>query len=208
MNSGIYTTLGKDGRASLEIQKSVFIASSKHVTTEKEATDFINSVKKEFSDARHNVYAYTLKEGNITRYSDDGEPQGTGGLPVLDYIRKTGFTDCVVVVTRYFGGILLGKGGLVRAYTGAAQAACSQSGIVSFEKYNTFSLICDYSYLDKIRYEFPLFKVIEDSCDYSDRVKLELAVKENLSDDFSKRLSELFSGKLTLENTGSRFDVI
>ena len=119
----LYTTLGGEGFFEIVIDKSTFLGYAKRVTAEADAVEFINKIKKKHSDARHNVYAYVLKDTNTTRYSDDGEPAGTAGMPVLDVIRKTGFTDAVIVVTRYFGGILLGKGGLVRAYTSAAKGA-------------------------------------------------------------------------------------
>lgn len=208
MNDGIYTTLGKDGKAETEVHKSVFIGSAKHVTTEKEAIDFINLVRKEFSDANHNVYAYTLKNGNITRYSDDGEPQGTAGLPVLDYIRKTGFTDACVVVTRYFGGTLLGKGGLVRAYTDCARLCCENGGIVSFENYFTCEIRTDYSELEKIRYESKFFGVIEDDCEYSDKIVLKFAVKQAHYESLCARFAEVFNGKLNVVKTGERFDKV
>ena len=125
-----YVTIGKEGSATLVEKKSEFIGYAAHVENESEALDFIAKIKHRHSDARHNVYAYVLKKNNIMRYSDDGEPQGTAGMPVLDVIRKTGFTDAVIVVTRYFGGILLGTGGLVRAYSASAKLAVEDAGIL------------------------------------------------------------------------------
>ena len=130
----LYTTLGGEGFFEITIDKSVFYGYAKRVTEEKDAVDFINQIKKKHSDARHNVYAYVLKDTNTTRYSDDGEPAGTAGMPVLDVIRKTGFTDAVIVVTRYFGGILLGKGGLLEIVT-VAQLSCGNlEQLVKFSK--------------------------------------------------------------------------
>lgn len=126
-------------------KRSRFIGAVCPVATEEEAQTFIRARKKEFWDARHNVYAYILDRGNLCRFSDDGEPQGTAGLPVLDVLRKAGLTDCAVVVTRYFGGILLGGGGLVRAYSHAAKLAVDAGGVVLMRPCLTGRVSCDYA---------------------------------------------------------------
>ena len=118
-----YRTLQGQGLAEYEEKRSRFIAVAEFADTEEKALAVLNRVRAENRTARHNVYAYVLREGNRTRYSDDGDPAKTAGMPVLDAIRHAGLTDCVVVVTRYFGGILLGTGGLVRAYSQAAKMA-------------------------------------------------------------------------------------
>ena len=105
------------------------------VSCESDALDFLNKVKKEYPDARHHVYAYVLRENSIMRYSDDREPQGTAGMPVLDAIRKNGCTDVVIVVTRYFGGTLLGTGGLVHAYGSSAVGALEAAEIITYDTY-------------------------------------------------------------------------
>ena len=115
------TTLGREASAEFEEKKSVFIGHAKPVSTEEEALAFIKAKKAEFSDARHNVWAYRLRGDVVMRCSDDGEPQGSAGVPVLDTLKKSGVSDAVIVVTRYFGGILLGAGGLVRAYSHTAK---------------------------------------------------------------------------------------
>ena len=125
----IYKTVRNASEFTIIEKKSEFIGFCAPVKTEEEAIAFVNSVKKKHSAARHNVYAYVLREGNASRFSDDGEPHGTAGMPVLDSIRKAGITDVAVVVTRYFGGILLGTGGLVRAYTAAASGALHEAGV-------------------------------------------------------------------------------
>lgn len=120
-------------RQSAEIEfierKSVFIGYSAIVKNEEEALEIIKQRKKKFADATHNVYAYIIGDGTIARYSDDGEPQGTSGMPTLNAIRMSGITDVCVVITRYFGGILLGAGGLVRAYSTAASMALEAGGV-------------------------------------------------------------------------------
>ena len=119
-----YLTVSEPAEASFIEKCSEFIGYISPVSTSEEAVDFINGIKARHRKAKHNVYAYILRQDNISRYSDDGEPQGTAGMPVLEVLRKRGLTDICVVVTRYFGGILLGGGGLVRAYSHAASLAC------------------------------------------------------------------------------------
>ncbi len=208
MADPIYTTLEKEGRAEYTVERSVFIGSAIRVTNESDAVEYIKKIRKEFSDARHNVYAYLIKDTNVTRYSDDGEPQGTAGLPVLDYLRKSGVSDVCVVVTRYFGGILLGKGGLVRAYTECAKRAAEAAGIVSLVKYTEFKVGVPYPLLEKLRYELSFLGVVEDGADYGNGVTLRLAVKEDGYGEVSKKISELTSGGCAPVVTGSRYDKI
>ena len=136
-----YTTLLQYAKHTYEEKKSVFIGECAPVRSEAEALSFINNIKKKYSDARHHVYAYILRENSIMRFSDDHEPQGTAGMPVLDSMRKRGCTDAVVVVTRYFGGILLGAGGLVRAYSHAARIALDAAHIITYHKYGEYNTI-------------------------------------------------------------------
>ena len=126
-------------------KRSRFIGAIQPVTTEEEALTFIRQRQKQFWDAKHNVYAYILDRGALCRFSDDGEPQGTAGIPVLDVLRKEGLTDCAVVVTRYFGGILLGGGGLVRAYSHAAKLAVDAAGVVEMRRCLLGHVVCDYA---------------------------------------------------------------
>ncbi|MDE6746466.1 MAG: YigZ family protein, partial [Oscillospiraceae bacterium] len=127
MSGGDYSTVRGSADASFTEKKSEFIGHIRHVETEEEAVDFINEIRASHRKAKHNVYAYILREGNTSRYSDDSEPQGTAGVPVLEVLRKEGLTDVCCVVTRYFGGILLGGGGLVRAYSHSAKIAVDAS---------------------------------------------------------------------------------
>lgn len=202
----LYTTLAKEASAELTEKKSVFIGYASPVKTEKEAVDFIAKIRKKHADARHNVYAYQLNGGGIARYSDDGEPQGTAGVPVLDVIKKSGADDCVIVVTRYFGGILLGTGGLVRAYSAAAKLAVDAAEVVTYESFKEFGLSCDYSAYQKLEAELPKYGVKVDSVDYGQNVTLKLAVKAVEFDRFSARIAEMFAGKISPEVTGERFD--
>ena len=145
-----YITVKKVSHFEYEDKKSIFIGQACPVTTEAEAISFIDSVKKKYPDARHHVYAYVLRESSTMRFTDDHEPQGTAGMPVLDVIRKNGCTDVVIVVTRYFGGTLLGTGGLVRAYTAAAIGALEGAEIIRYDIYTNIEIFVSYSDYGKI----------------------------------------------------------
>ncbi len=206
----LYTTLAGEGRDEFEERRSVFIGHAAHVTTEEEAQSFIKQKQKEFTDATHNVWAYRLSGGSSTetaaRYSDDGEPQGSSGLPTLEAIRKKGVFDAVVVTTRYFGGVLLGVGGLIRAYSHAATIALDAAGIITYERYREFMLEVSYSDYQLILQELPRFGVLTDDSEFSDRVTLTLALKAPLYESLSARLCELTAGRAFLMETGERFD--
>lgn len=140
-----YTTIQGTATAEIEEKRSRFIANASFVDNEQAALDFLANIRAQHRTARHNVYAYVLREGNRVRYSDDGEPAKTAGLPVLEAIQHSGITDCIIVVTRYFGGTLLGTGGLVRAYTASATAALQQAKIVTVRSCVSVEITVDYS---------------------------------------------------------------
>lgn len=204
--SSVYITLKGEGSAEFEEKKSLFIGNAKHVETEDEAMDFIKSVKKQYPDATHNCWGYILKRGIIARYSDDGEPQGTAGLPILESIRKNGVDDAVVVVTRYFGGILLGAGGLVRAYSHAAKIGLEAAEIVTYEKYTEFTLECSYADHRRLMSVFPSYGVITDDTEFCDFVHMRLAVKRSLFDSLCAKINEFSGGRCHAENISERFD--
>lgn len=199
-------TLGKEASAELTEKKSVFIGYAAPVNSEEEAIAFVQAIKKKHADARHNVYAYSLNHGGIARYSDDGEPQGTAGIPVLDIIRKGGFTDAVIVVTRYFGGILLGAGGLVRAYSAAAKLAVDAAGIVTYERYRAFTLTVNYSDHGKLTTLLADADPLRDGIDFSDNVVLSLALPVGDYDAFKTKVTDLTAGRAVFTETGDRFD--
>jgi uncharacterized YigZ family protein len=202
----LYTTLKHEASAEFIEKKSRFIGYAKPVATEDEALEFIKAIRSKHADATHNVFAYHLRGGAIARYSDDGEPQGTAGIPVLDVIKKSGADDCAVVVTRYFGGTLLGAGGLVRAYAKGAKIAIDAAEVVTYELYTEFYVICDYSAYQKIVAELYKYEVITDSTDFGAEITLKLAVRSTRYPEYVKRLSELFAGRITPIVTGERFD--
>jgi uncharacterized YigZ family protein len=176
-------------------KKSVFIGFSTTVKNEEEALSIIKSKKKEYADATHNVYAYIIGE-TIARYSDDNEPQGTAGMPVLNSIRMSGITDVLVVVTRYFGGILLGAGGLVRAYSTAASMALEAGGTALFEDYCVMKIKCTYSDYGRINTELLNVNAIIDNTSFEDEVILDFAVREEIYYDFLDKITDTFSGRI------------
>ena len=202
----LYTTLAGEGVDEFEEKRSLFIGHAKHVTSEEEAQEYVKQKKKEYSDATHNCWAYLLKGGIVARYSDDGEPQGTAGVPMLEAIRKSGVSDCVVVVTRYFGGVLLGAGGLVRAYSHGTKIALDAAKIVTYEKYAELKLDCTYSDYQKYAVILPTFGAIIDDTDFSDRVVIKFAVKETVVDALLTKITEMSGGRDKPEITGERFD--
>ncbi len=202
----LYTTLRGEGSDAFEEKRSEFICHAKHIENEEEAMEFVKLKKKEYADATHNCWAYLLRGGTVARYSDDGEPQGTAGVPMLETIRKSGVTDAVVVVTRYFGGILLGAGGLVRAYSHGAKTALDAAKIVTYEKYVEFLLECSYSEYQKYAVILPVFAAIIDGTEFTDRVKVRFAVKETAIASLSAKITEMSGGRDKLERIGERFD--
>ena len=188
-------TLARDVSVEMEERKSIFIGHAAPVSSEEEARRYIDEKKREFHDATHNVYAYMLSDGALARYSDDGEPQGTAGMPVLNVVKMSGASDLVVVVTRYFGGILLGAGGLVRAYTASAKLAVDEAGLAVFEPYDIFRIEVSYSDYQKLTAALPKIGVSEDACDFAENVIVTAAVEKTRADELQKNLSELTFGK-------------
>lgn len=205
-NPELYITLAGEGSDEFEEKRSLFIGQAKHITTEEEAMEFVRLKKKEYADATHNCWAYILKGGIVARYSDDGEPQGTAGVPMLEAIRKSGVCDCVVVVTRYFGGVLLGAGGLVRAYSHGTKIALEAAKIVTYERYTEFKIDCTYSDYQKYSAVLPSFGAIIDDTDFSDRVVIRFAVKDTSVATLAEKITEMSGGKDKAERIGSRFD--
>lgn len=202
----IYVTVKGDGVARFEEKRSIFIGYARHVTDEESANAFIKEIKDKHKDATHNVFGYVMHGGILCRYSDDGEPAGTAGKPVLDVIKKSGVDDVAVVVTRYFGGTLLGTGGLVHAYSLGAKLALDDAGVVQFENYAVFEMVCSYSDYQRISLELDRRGAIIDYTDFSDSVRLGFAVKADFASDISSKIVEISSGKSTAAKIGERFD--
>ena len=147
-----YKTVANEAKTLLVREKSKFITHVMPVDNEPDAIAYLNKIRSEYPDARHNVYAYVIDENNIFRYSDDGEPSGTAGMPVLDTIRKSGIVDVIVVVTRYFGGVLLGTGGLVHAYGNSASQGLKEAKVVLRQLCDIINIRVDYTMLGKMQY--------------------------------------------------------
>ncbi len=201
-----FTTVEHEGSEEFEERKSLFIGHAIPIKSADEALEFIKQKKREYADATHNVFAYILEDGRIAKYSDDGEPQGTAGMPVLDTIKKCNVDGVCVVVTRYFGGILLGAGGLVRAYAHAAKLALESANIITYEKYDIFSLRCGYSEYQKYLPLLYSFDAIIDDTVFEADVKVVFAIKKGVDAKLLPKISEISFGKDFPLKEGERFD--
>lgn len=192
-----YNTIHERASGEFVERKSRFIGCVQPVFTEEEALAFIAEKKKEHWDATHNVYAYSLRAGGIRRYSDDGEPQGTAGVPVLDVLQKQNLTDLCVVVTRYFGGVLLGAGGLVRAYSHGAGLAVGAARIMHMNPCTVFGLEFDYGMYGKISYMLPKYHTVTLESDFGVVVRLKIMMTTEKAPQFCKELEELTAATVT-----------
>ena len=189
-------------------KRSKFIATIVHIESEKQATEFIGKMRNKYWDARHNVYAYTLSDNNIKRFSDDGEPHGTAGKPVLDVIDGAELRNVAVVVTRYFGGILLGTGGLVRAYSAAAQGAVSNADIKTMTNCRELEIICDYGMFDNLSNYLKNIPGGVISTDFTNEVITFVYIDDTVADDFILKLNDAFNGKITINKKECNFYAI
>lgn len=197
----MYKTLHEYGTDEVIIEKSRFIGYAKPIKTEEEAVEFINEIKKKHKDARHNVWAYTVgKSMNIQRYSDDGEPQGTAGIPTLEVIKKEDLRDVVVVVTRYFGGIKLGAGGLVRAYTKGAKIGLESGKIIQKVMYQEVKIKIDYNQLGKVQNEIMNMGYFIKDTVYEDNVEIIVYSRINEKEAIIDKMNDITSAtaKITL----------
>lgn len=200
-----YKTVEKEANDFFIEKKSKFIGYAKPVKTQEEAVEFISEIKSKHWDATHNVYAYVLRENNIQRYSDDGEPSGTAGVPVLDVMLKENLVDVCVVATRYFGGTLLGAGGLVRAYSHTSKIALEAAGIITMAQCSVMSAEVDYSFYDRLNILLSDFSAIILDTSFSDKVCVEFSVKENTVDLLNAKLIDVSNGKYALKFLRSEF---
>ena len=202
-----YKTIAAPGTDECVIKKSRFIGRALPVTTAEEAAAFVAELKRKHWDASHNVWAYALRDGQ-RRYSDDGEPQGTAGMPVLDVLQKEGLVDCVVVITRYFGGTLLGAAGLVRAYAGACKAAIDAAGIVTMAPTKTLQIKSDYSFYGKLQTLVPLFEGVVLSTDFGEHVTMELRLEAGQAERFCEKLIDSSNGVVHAEVVAEGFAAV
>lgn len=200
-----YLTAAREGRGIYEEKKSIFYSYISPIETEEEALEFIELVRLERDNMRHVCYAYINRTGNVVRFSDDGEPQGTAGMPILEVLRREELVGVVCAVARFFGGVLLGAGGLVRAYGKAAKLALDDSGKAEFVKYGVFNLSFDYTYLSKIRHELAGMKIPEEGCEFGERVTLTLFATPDEEVKIREKLADITSGKAIFEKNSEKY---
>lgn len=200
-----YKTVEAAGMDEFTEKRSRFIGYCRPAATQEQALAFLEEKRREHWDATHNVYAYVLRGGFTERFSDDGEPQGTAGVPVLEVIKKSGVTDVCVVVTRYFGGVLLGAGGLVRAYSHAARLALDAGKIVTMRLCKICAVSCPYDLYGKIASLLPECGGVLEDTSFTDRVCIKFHITQEQLGLFDSRLSELSSGAIQAEVTGEAY---
>lgn len=186
-------------------KRSKFIGRIWRVETPEQAVEKINQTRAMHRDATHNCYAYIIREGNYMRYSDDGEPQGTAGLPILDVLRREGITNVCCVVTRYFGGILLGTGGLVRAYTQGAQVALAAAGVAKMSRYSVLLISCPYSLFELVKTILPEHDAAIDEIDYGADVTITINMPVGGEEKLSRALMDATSGTVYAEPIEDKF---
>ena len=191
-----------EGESELVEKRSRFLGHVWRAASEEEARRRIEETRKTHYDARHNCWCYLLKDGPV-RYSDDGEPQGTAGQPMLNVFQREGATDAVCVVTRYFGGVLLGAGGLVRAYTQAAKSALDAAGISVVRRWAEFAVTCPYPFLERVKQETAALGGAVGETEYADQVTVHALLPEELKEAFAARITELSAGKFSAAEAGT-----
>lgn len=201
-----YITVKNPSYFEYEDRKSVFIGMAMPVSTESDALAFIDSVKRRYPDARHHVYAYVLRENSTMRFTDDREPQGTAGMPVLDVIRKNGCTDVAIVVTRYFGGTLLGTGGLVKAYTSAAVGALDNAEIIRYDVYSMAEFEVGYSDYGKITTILSDIGFRISDTIFEENVKISGSILKSNLDSLKEKMTEITSGRVEIAVISEKFE--
>ncbi|MBQ8597676.1 MAG: YigZ family protein [Lachnospiraceae bacterium] len=201
-----YKVVYEQGTGEYEEKKSRFIANVMPVESEEEAAAFIESIKKKYYDARHNCPAFIIgRNRELTRCSDDGEPSGTAGKPILEVLMGAGVTNVAVVVTRYFGGTLLGTGGLVRAYTQATQAGLADAKIATM-RYGTELLVgVDYTDVGKVQYLLANEQIEIVDSRYAQSVDFEIRIPHERVEEMQKKLTEITCGRAVMEITGAGY---
>ena len=189
------------GESELTEKRSRFLGHVRMVETEDEARDFIQEMKKKYYDARHNCWCYSIQDGP-ERYSDDGEPQGSAGIPMLEVLRRRGVTNAVCVVTRYFGGVLLGTGGLLRAYTKATADALDAAGLAAVRPWAETELTCSYGQLEKMKTEAAAAGGVVEDLAYGSEVTLKVLVPAEDAAAFAARIFDRSAGSVRVRITG------
>ena len=186
-------------------KRSRFITHLWRVESEEEARARIEEMKKKYYDARHNCWCYLVRDGSVVRYSDDGEPQGTAGQPMLNVFQRQAVWNVCCVVTRYFGGVLLGAGGLTRAYTKGAVDAMTESGIARMSLWTLWDVPCTYPLFERMKLEIAACHGVVRDAEYGQDIILHAAFPAGAAEKFQERLTELSAGQITMEPTGEEF---
>ncbi len=194
-----YKTVARGGSDEFTVKRSRFIGYAGPVKSNAEASAFIGEIKTAHWDATHNVYAYVLRDGQTRRYSDDGEPQGTAGIPALDVLLKEGLSDCAVVVTRYFGGVMLGAGGLVRAYSRASKIAVEAAGIVTVKRCVRLVIRCDYGFYGRLPAAAAESGGVIEATDFKEDVTITMHLPVEALARFEARVTDLSLGRVKCE---------
>ncbi|MBC5637910.1 YigZ family protein [Ornithinibacillus sp. BX22] len=202
-----YYTVNKDGGShEIVIQKSRFIGTIKRVETEEEAQSFIQEMKKKYHDATHNCSAYIIGEhDHIQKANDDGEPSGTAGVPMLEVLKKQNLKDTAVVVTRYFGGIKLGAGGLIRAYGSSTSEAIKAVGIIKRQLMKGISITVDYALLGKLENELRNSEHMLETIHYLENIEFIVYVEDGLETAFQKWMTDLTNGQAVIQAIGEKY---
>lgn len=199
-----YFIPASSGEASYIEKRSEFIGHVRMAETEDEAKAFINEMKKKYYDARHNCWCYIIKDGAV-RYSDDGEPQGTAGIPMLEVFKRENIENAVCVVTRYFGGVLLGTGGLLRAYTKSAKDALNAAGVAVVRRWVKMDIPCAYALAERIKLECVSYDGVVQDTEYGAAVTVKVLIPEEKAEAFSARITEVTAGSSKTETCGEEF---
>jgi len=207
MNEG-YLIPADYGEAEFVEKRSRFIGRVWPLESEADALEHLREIRSRHWDATHNVYAYILREGGVMRYSDDGEPQGTSGMPTLTVFRSREIQNVLCIVTRYFGGILLGTGGLVRAYTQAARLALEAAGVALMREWEELLIACPYPLYEKVKRELELAGAVISSTDFGADVSIEALLQKGGSAALNNRLQELSSGAVEAMLVGSQYRAV
>ena len=193
------------GEAEYIEKKSRFIGRVWRTDTEAQALERLRETREKHRDATHNVYAYIIKENNITRYSDDGEPSGTSGMPTLNVFASEGVQNVCCVVTRYFGGTLLGAGGLVRAYTKTAKLALDAAGIARMDSWRSFLISCDYGFYERAKRILEEYEAVLQNTDYGSDIVIDALVRLDRAEGFEAKIIDASNGRAVCEKGGESF---
>ena len=202
-SEGFFAPAGS-GEGVLVEKRSKFLSLVLPVSDEGSAKEELTRIREKYSDASHNCWCYIIRNG-VERYSDDGEPQGTAGLPMLEVFRRTGIVDVLCVVTRYYGGTMLGKGGLMRAYSEAAKLALEDAGISEYKLFECLEIACNYNVVSRIKHELDAFSVILNSIEYVENVIFKISIQPCKTTELNKKLADMTAGDVQGVVTGTKY---